>query len=222
MRHRFVFSAMLLATLVAATGCASRGWVREIEGQVKQHAVRIDGESKRVDMFGQKIDAVGTRVDGLDQRLGDLDVRVGHLVRHHHASTVVETLDVRFGFNRADLDDAGMTRLHELAKSLREDHRLGVELVGFTDPRGPQDFNVNLSQRRVEAVRRYLVQRGVQVSRIAAVGLGTAGDKNVPDAQKRRVTVAITMPEAYVTPTAAPAAQPSASVDTAAPSSQSN
>lgn len=214
MRHRCVFGAVLLATLVAATGCASRGWVREIEGNVKQHAVRLDSEGKRIDEFGTRIDAVGQRVDGLGRRVDDVDGRVGQLARHHHSSSTVETVEVHFGFNKAALDDAGMTRLHELAKSLKEDNRLGVELVGYTDPRGAQDYNVQLAHRRVEAVRRYLVDKGVQVSRIAAVGLGPLGDRNVPDKQKRRVTIAITVPEIYttLTPAAAAAQSPSASI----------
>jgi outer membrane protein OmpA-like peptidoglycan-associated protein len=44
-----------------------------------------------------------------------------------------------------------------------------------------------LSQRRVDSVRRYLVEKGVQVGRIQAVGLGVLNDRAVPDAQKRRV-----------------------------------
>jgi outer membrane protein OmpA-like peptidoglycan-associated protein len=191
MRQSLVYGGMLLATFVAATGCASRGWVRQIEGQVQQHAQRIDADSTRLDSVGQRVDGLGTRVD-------ELDGRVGQLARHHHAANVVETMDVRFGFNRADLDDGSMTRLHELAKAVNADSRLNLELIGFTDARGARDYNVQLAQQRVEAVRRYLVQRGVQVSRIAAVGLGPTEERGVADAQKRRVTVHVTMAEAMV------------------------
>jgi outer membrane protein OmpA-like peptidoglycan-associated protein len=184
MPRSLISGGVLLAVLVTATGCASRGWVREIEGKVNQHATRIDAESKRIDGMGLRVD--------------DLDARMGQLARHHHAANVVETHVVQFGFGRADLDDGAMTRLHELAKTIKEDSRLGVELLGFTDPRGNRDFNVALAQKRVENVRRYLVQRGVQVSRVAAVGLGPAEERNVPDAQKRRVSIHVTMAETMV------------------------
>jgi len=46
-----------------------------------------------------------------------------------------------------------------------------------------------LSQRRVEAVRRYLVQKGIELSRIQSIGLGVLNDPKMPDASKRRVTV---------------------------------
>ena len=198
------FLGVLLAGLVVLSGCASRGWVKEIENNVKQHSVRIDSQTKRIDGLGQKVD--------------DLDGRLGQLARHHHAPNVLEQIDVRFGFNRSDLDDGSMTRLHELAKMIKEDTRLNLELVGFTDPRGGRDYNVQLAQKRVESVRRYLVQRGVQVSRIAGVGLGAAEDKGVADAQKRRVSILVTMHEAMVVATAPQGNVGGASPDTSSPS----
>ena len=63
------------------------------------------------------------------------------------------------------------------------------ELGGFTDPKGSRDYNYQLSQRRVEAVRRFLIEQGVEITRILSVGLGPLADRNVPDDKKRRVTV---------------------------------
>ena len=190
MRSTVTFG-VLLGGLFLLTGCASHGWVKKIEGQVHQHASRIDAEAKR-------LDGVGQRVDGLGQRVEDLDGRVGRLAGHHHAPNVVDTIDVRFGFNRVDLDDTTMTRLHELAKQMKDDTRLNLELVGFTDSRGARDYNAQLAHRRVETVRRYLAQRGVMPSRMAAVGYGQLDDRNVADTQKRRVTIHVTVHDAMV------------------------
>ena len=65
---------------------------------------------------------------------------------------------------------------------------LTVELVGYTDTKGAREYNYSLSQRRVDAVRRFLVEKGVQPSRIQAVGLGPLADPVLPEAQKRRVS----------------------------------
>lgn len=184
MRSSLKLSVVLLGGLLVLTGCASRGWVKQIEGQVKQ-------DSKRLDTVGQ-------RVDGLNQRVEDIDVRVGRLAGHHHAPNVLETIDVRFGFNRTDLDDNTMTRLHELAKQMKDDTRLNVELIGFTDTKGAKDYNAQLAQKRVDAVKRYLAQRGVMPSRMAAVGYGPLNDRNVAEPQKRRVTIHVTVHEAMV------------------------
>jgi OOP family OmpA-OmpF porin len=75
-----------------------------------------------------------------------------------------------------------------LVKELEANPNLLVELMGYTDTKGAREYNYNLSQRRVDAVRRFLVERGVQSSRIQAVGLGALNDRVVPDAQKRRVS----------------------------------
>ena len=208
MRHPLIFGAVLLGALVAMSGCATRGSVKVLQGEVKEHARRMDAESGRIDAVGQHLEAVGQRVDALDSR-------VGTLANHHHSASVVSTMDLRFAFGSAELNDAGMTQLHALAKDLRDDPRTGLEIVGFTDPNGPRDYNVDLSQRRVDAVRRYLVQRGVSVSRIASVGLGPLADRGVPDAQKRRVTVNVTLTETALGPAAPPrTADGSASLNT--------
>jgi outer membrane protein OmpA-like peptidoglycan-associated protein len=50
---------------------------------------------------------------------------------------------------------------------------------------------VVLSQRRADAVRRFLVQQGVDQSRIHAIGLGPITDRSMPPAEKRRVGVKV-------------------------------
>ena len=47
-----------------------------------------------------------------------------------------------------------------------------VELEGFTDSVGAMPYNVQLSQRRSEAVRRFLVEKGIEMHRIHSIGLG--------------------------------------------------
>ena len=70
---------------------------------------------------------------------------------------------------------------------MKENPRLAVELEGYTDPSGSLEYNLALSQRRVEAVRRFLVQQGVDLRRIQAAGLGPIADSKLPADQKRRV-----------------------------------
>ena len=48
------------------------------------------------------------------------------------------------------------------------------EIQGFADAQGSESFNDGLSQRRAEAVLRYLVSKNVPLFRISIVGLGEA------------------------------------------------
>ena len=72
-------------------------------------------------------------------------------------------------------------------------------IEGHTDNVGSEDFNLGLSQRRADAVRSYLLQQGVDASRIEASGMG----EGVPVAsngtatgrqQNRRVEIIISNP----------------------------
>jgi outer membrane protein OmpA-like peptidoglycan-associated protein len=83
-----------------------------------------------------------------------------------------DTIAILFRFDRAELDDRGQTALLDVAKQLTDNPSLVVELEGYTDSVGPMPYNVQLSQRRSEAVRRFLVEKGVEMHRIHSIGLG--------------------------------------------------
>jgi len=79
-------------------------------------------------------------------------------------------------------------------KELKENPNLTVDLEGFTDSTGARDYNVTLSQRRVESVRRYLIEQGAELPRINSVGLGPVNGVPVngakeEQAKQRRVSV---------------------------------
>jgi len=124
----------------------------------------------------------------------EVDGRLTRLWSGRHKRDLVETVQVHFGFDRWDLTDAAQTVLVALVRELRENPRLTVDLQGYADPKGTYDYNVALSQRRVEAVRRHLVEQGVELPRINSVGLGPIADKSLPDDKKRRVTLRLMVP----------------------------
>jgi outer membrane protein OmpA-like peptidoglycan-associated protein len=213
--------------LIVATGCATKGWVREEmgkqEAQVGQRIVQVDERigseaqrvDKRVDTVEGRVSQEAQRTDGMGVRVGTLetsitstseaargareradaamakaegvDGRLTKLWNNRYNGKVVETINVQFGFNRSELDDGAQTTLLGLVKEMQANPGLTVDLVGYTDTTGPRDYNYMLSQRRVESVRRFLVEKGVQIGRIQAVGLGALSDRGTPEAQKRRV-----------------------------------
>lgn len=68
-------------------------------------------------------------------------------------------------------DEAKLT-LDLLARSMVLQKALSIEIVGHTDSLGPQSLNLQLSQKRANAVVDYLVANGVEPSRLHAEGLG--------------------------------------------------
>ncbi|WP_236200968.1 OmpA family protein [Pseudomonas pseudonitroreducens] len=82
--------------------------------------------------------------------------------------------DASFAFGSAVLRPEGKAKLDELADGLRDANVLSVSIVGYTDRIGSVQNNVRLSQARANAVRAYLVQRGVSGSVMYAEGRGPA------------------------------------------------
>lgn len=79
-----------------------------------------------------------------------------------------------FDFDKATLRQP-QPKLDEIADVLRRNPDIrNVRITGYTDRLGSDEYNLKLSQRRADAVKNYLVSRGVEASRLAAVGRGEA------------------------------------------------
>jgi outer membrane protein OmpA-like peptidoglycan-associated protein len=206
------------AVALLASGCATKDFVREMVGKseqemdqrvgtVNERVVTVEGrlgeETQRVTkvegqlagvetkvgQVGEQVKAAQTRADAAYGRADEVDSRLTRLWTNRHQRQLVETLHVQFGFDRADLTDGAQTALLTIVKELKSNPGLTVELEGYTDPSGPKDYNVTLSQRRVESVRRYLIEQGAELPRIHSVGLGPLAGKGDDAAKQRRVTV---------------------------------
>ncbi len=82
---------------------------------------------------------------------------------------------VYFAFDGDEIDPKSGALLDEVAAVLRAHPEvLQVEVGGHTDDRGKDDYNLDLSQRRVDSVRKYLMDKGVSGDRLVAKGYGEA------------------------------------------------
>lgn len=77
-----------------------------------------------------------------------------------------------FATNSANIDPTSLDDLDELVTIMSDDEDLRLSIEGHTDNRGNNEYNLELSRLRAEAVKQYLVNGGISVSRIKAVGYG--------------------------------------------------
>lgn len=82
--------------------------------------------------------------------------------------------DVLFDTGRAELKPGAMQTIDRLAVFMRENPERKLSVEGYTDSVGGDALNLTLSQRRADAVRDALAQRGVDLARIETRGFGKA------------------------------------------------
>jgi len=79
---------------------------------------------------------------------------------------------VEFDLDKATLRPLSQTILDTVAASLKEWPDLKVEVQGHTDSTGSSEHNLELSNRRAESVKAYLVSKGISTSSLQIKGLG--------------------------------------------------
>jgi len=199
MLHVTRAAVLLPALLVAVSGCATKDWVRDLVGKKEvEIGNRVDDLGNQVRTTEANLGATsqiargaGERADAAMNKAGGVDSRLTRLWSNRYNQKAVDTVDVYFAFDRADLSDGAQTTLVGVVKELQASPTLVVRLGGFTDPKGTREHNYALAQRRVDAVRRFLVEKGVELSRVQAIGMGPLEDSSTPESKKRRVTVTL-------------------------------
>ncbi|MCA0892367.1 OmpA family protein [Microbulbifer agarilyticus] len=88
------------------------------------------------------------------------------------ADQTITLENIQFEFNSATLTARAETSLDAVVQSLLSQPDSLIEVAGHTDSRGNDGYNLRLSAQRAESVRRYMVSRGVNPTRISARGFG--------------------------------------------------
>ena len=111
-----------------------------------------------------------------------------------------ENSRVTFEYNKDGLTPTAKANLDKLVEVFKEYPDTNLLIVGHTDNKGSQAYNLPLSQKRALSVKNYLVSKGISASRLTSQGKGL--EEPIADnsteagrAQNRRVEIAITANE---------------------------
>lgn len=100
--------------------------------------------------------------------------------------TIIALNNIFFDFNKATLRTESVTELNNLVKLLKDNPKLRIEVAGHTDSLGTAEINNRLSQQRADAVRQYLVDKGIAAARLRAKGYGSTQPIATNDTEEGR------------------------------------
>lgn len=142
--------------------------VSTLEGTVDQLSKDSDGDGVSDKFDKCPSTPAGTAVDG-----SGCPIKFPEPVAANDATSGEYYSPIQFEFDSSVLKTESYSTLDKLAKELR-DANASVTLDGYASEEGTEDYNMNLSTDRANAVKQYLVNAGVSASSINANGYGEA------------------------------------------------
>lgn len=95
---------------------------------------------------------------------------------------------IYFSFNRITIRPSEVSKLKSILHILKENPEMKVTVTGWCDTRGSVAVNRRISRQRAQALKTWLVKRGVAASRISVVGKGSDASRTAPEARRVETT----------------------------------
>lgn len=95
---------------------------------------------------------------------------------------------IYFSFNRITIRPSEVSKLKSILHILKENPEMKVMVTGWCDTRGSVAVNRRISRQRAQALKTWLVKRGIAASRISVVGKGSDGSREAPKARRVETT----------------------------------
>ena len=95
---------------------------------------------------------------------------------------------IYFSFNRITIHPSEVSKLKSILHILKENPEMKVTVTGWCDTRGSVAVNRRISRQRAQALKTWLVKRGIAASRISVVGKGSDASRTAPKARRVETT----------------------------------
>ena len=185
----------------AARAEADRARAEADRARAEADAARLNAESEaarlkdQADQARAAADAAERDKQALRDKLRE-QLNVILETRETARGLIVNLSDVLFDFNSANLKPGAREKLAKVAGILLAYPGLEIALEGHTDSIGSDQYNQNLSERRAQSVRTYLVSSGIKQDMVRAMGFGesqpvVSNDNSAGRQQNRRVELVV-------------------------------
>lgn len=150
-----------------------RALIAQETGKLRAAEIDLANASERRDEI--RLKARTAEAESASKRVSEMEKELAELNAKKTERGLVITLgDVLFDVNEAELKSGSERNVRRIADFLQEYPERKALIEGFTDSTGSESYNQELSERRAEAVRRFLIANGVSADRITARGYGEA------------------------------------------------
>lgn len=214
----FIWMALTLTPLGCATSQQLLAVETELKARIAKTETALATEKGRVDKLTTELAAVRTtateaksigteattigtdarqRADAAAAKGEAVDGRVTKALANRLARVQVQEFRVTFETGRAELSSAAEQTLQTAAKLMTDNATYTADVIGYTDDVGAAGSNVNLSWRREEMVRRFMVEKGITLNRFSFIGLGedrATGTTGAVRARERHVGITVFRP----------------------------
>jgi outer membrane protein OmpA-like peptidoglycan-associated protein len=186
------------------------------EAQRRQTAEQLAQANQQISAQNQAMQAQQAALQGEVQRRQEAEKRasdaaatlakLASVKQEPRGMVITLSGSVLFASGKSELLPSAQAKLDQIGTALTEqDPESTMVVEGHTDSQGAEQFNQQLSQRRAESVRSYLISRGIASDRITAEGHGLSqpvADNGTPEgrANNRRVEIVVKPPSAPATP----------------------
>lgn len=218
MKSRLTISIVLMTVAVlSSAGCATRKYARnqiservtplehrtgELEETSRRNTQDIGRLSTditdargRADRAQSQADAALTRADEANSRVTGAEQSVSDLRTNLDNYVLQSTASIHFKFDSFELTPEAKESLDQLASQIKDRENFILEIQGFADWIGSDAYNNQLTQKRADAVRRYVAeQHNIALFRMHVLGFGKirpVADNKTPEgrAENRRVEI---------------------------------
>jgi outer membrane protein OmpA-like peptidoglycan-associated protein len=182
----------------AGTGAVVGGLIGAATGSKNQREKAAAGAAAGAAIGG----LLGNRIGAyMDKQEADLRNAMASTISQNNATiqrnneqmlTATFKSDLFFDVNSSTIKPGGYAELDRVANVLAQYPQTMIRVEGHTDQTGSEQYNLQLSERRANAVKNALTQKGIDAARITPVGMGECCPVSSDNAANRRVSIVLT------------------------------
>ncbi len=167
------YLASQTSRLALAIGADKAAQAHIAQGDSERQRIELSARTREAQVATARAEVAEASARNAAAEEQQFQQELANLQAQKSARGLVITLrDVLFASGKAELQPGAALTLDKLAQALKDAPDRAVDVEGFTDTVGTEQFNQVLSERRAEAVRTALMARGIDSARISTHGYG--------------------------------------------------